>query len=98
MPANPDLDTRHLPDTEAPELAPFWEGCRAEELRIPRCEACGKLVWYPQLACPRCGSERISTFTTAAFTDSTSGAIDGSAPAGPPGGSCAGAGGWAAGV
>ena len=59
MPANADLATRHLPDTEAPELAPFWEGCRAGELRIPRCEACGKLVWYPQLACPRCGGERM---------------------------------------
>jgi len=59
MPANADLATRHLPDTEAPELAPFWEGCRAGELRIPRCEACGKLVWYPQLTCPRCGGGRM---------------------------------------
>jgi len=59
MPANADLATRHLPDTEAPELAPFWEGCRTGELRIPRCEACGKLVWYPQLTCPRCGGERM---------------------------------------
>jgi len=57
MPANPDLETRHLPDVDAPELAPFWEGCRAGELRIPRCDACGKLVWYPQLTCPRCGGE-----------------------------------------
>lgn len=59
MPANADLATRHLPDTEAPELAPFWEGCRAGELRIPCCQACGKLVWYPQLTCPRCGGERM---------------------------------------
>jgi uncharacterized OB-fold protein len=59
MPANPDLDTRHLPDTEAPELAPFWEGCRAGELRIPRCDACGKLVWYPQPSCPRCAAENM---------------------------------------
>ena len=57
MPANPDLTSRHLPDTQAPELAPFWEGCRAGELRIPRCDACGKLVWYPQLVCPRCGGD-----------------------------------------
>ncbi|HUE38442.1 MAG TPA: OB-fold domain-containing protein, partial [Candidatus Binatia bacterium] len=59
MPANPDLDTRHLPDTEALELAPFWEGCRAGELRIPRCDACGKLVWYPQPSCPRCAGENM---------------------------------------
>ena len=57
MPANPHLETRHLPDPGAPELAAFWEGCRGGELRIPRCDACGKLVWYPQLSCPRCGGE-----------------------------------------
>ena len=60
MAANADLELRHLPDVENPELAPFWEGCRAGELRIPRCEACGKLVWYPQLTCPRCHGEAIA--------------------------------------
>jgi len=55
MAANADLERRHLPDVDDPELAPFWEGCRAGELRIPRCSACGKLVWYPRLTCPRCG-------------------------------------------
>ncbi len=51
-----DLETRHLPDLKDPELAPFWEGCRKRELRVPRCLACAKLVWYPQLTCNRCGS------------------------------------------
>ena len=60
MPANADLERRHLPDVESAELAPFWEGCRAGELRIPRCERCAKLVWYPRLSCPRCGGEAIA--------------------------------------
>ena len=60
MAANADLERRHLPDVADPELKPFWEGCRAGELRIPRCEACGKLVWYPSLTCPACGSENIT--------------------------------------
>jgi uncharacterized protein len=54
-----DLERRHLPDVNDPELARFWEGCRAEELRIPRCSACGKLVWYPQFVCPGCGGSEM---------------------------------------
>ncbi|MGH7804578.1 MAG: Zn-ribbon domain-containing OB-fold protein [Candidatus Binatia bacterium] len=52
-----DLGRRHLPDPHDPELAPFWEGCRAGELRIPRCRACGRFVWYPQLTCRGCGAQ-----------------------------------------
>ena len=59
MPANTDLERRHLPDVDDPELRPFWEGCRAGELRIPRCGDCAKLVWYPRLTCPRCDGRRM---------------------------------------
>jgi uncharacterized OB-fold protein len=37
---------------------PFWEGTRAGELRIQRCDECGRWRWTPQLACPECLSER----------------------------------------
>lgn len=48
----PDLDT---------DLAqPYWEGFRAGELRLPRCEDCGEYHWYPKPACPKCGSRDIS--------------------------------------
>ena len=34
----------------------FWEGVRARELRIQRCEGCGVLRHPPQPLCDRCGS------------------------------------------
>jgi uncharacterized OB-fold protein len=33
----------------------FWEGTRAEELRIQSCAACGVLRHPPGPACPACG-------------------------------------------
>ncbi|HLK11327.1 MAG TPA: OB-fold domain-containing protein [Candidatus Binatia bacterium] len=49
---------RHLPDVDWPPARPFWEACRAGELRIPRCADCGRWVWYPSAACPGCGGGR----------------------------------------
>ena len=43
-------------DVDDPELAAFFAGCRAGELRIPRCDACGAWNWYPPLFCRRCGA------------------------------------------
>ncbi|MHA6797019.1 Zn-ribbon domain-containing OB-fold protein [Pseudonocardia bannensis] len=34
---------------------PFWEGCAAGELRLPRCRACDGVHFYPRSACPACG-------------------------------------------
>jgi uncharacterized OB-fold protein len=45
-----------LPDVEQPELAPYWEGTRQGELRIPSCAGCGKSLWPPRAACSRCGA------------------------------------------
>jgi|SRR5581483_9769316 len=39
----PDADTR-----------PFWEACRAGELRAQRCTHCGRFRWPPQGFCPGC--------------------------------------------
>jgi uncharacterized OB-fold protein len=55
MPSARDIAERHLPDPDWPVARPFWEGCRAGELRIPRCRDCGRWVWYPAAACPGCG-------------------------------------------
>jgi len=53
-----EIAERHLPDPDWPVARPFWEGCRAGELRIPRCRDCGRWVWYPASACPECGGGR----------------------------------------
>jgi uncharacterized OB-fold protein len=44
-----------LPDTTWPVLRPFWAGAAAGELRIPRCESCGRYGWYPAVKCAGCG-------------------------------------------
>jgi uncharacterized OB-fold protein len=34
--------------------APFWDGARKGELRLPWCAACNEPFWYPREVCPRC--------------------------------------------
>src|SRR5260370_7639733 len=53
-----DVD-RPLPPPMTPEAKPFWDGCRAEKLMLPRCEDCGHVFFYPRILCPRCHSRRI---------------------------------------
>jgi len=45
------------PRTLGPGHDTFWEGCAADELRLPRCTACGELAWPVVDACRHCGSE-----------------------------------------
>jgi len=33
---------------------PYWDGCRAGELRYQRCDACGTIPARPTTVCPRC--------------------------------------------
>ena len=53
-----DVD-RPLPTPITPEAKPFWDGCKAEKLMLPRCEECGHVFFYPRILCPRCHSRRI---------------------------------------
>lgn len=39
---------------------PYWEGLAQGELRIQRCDACSRAVFYPRLLCPHCFSEQLS--------------------------------------
>ena len=50
----PDADTE-----------PYWEGIRAGQLRLQRCQACGEAVFYPRAACPHCPGGPLSWFTAA---------------------------------
>lgn len=38
---------------------PFWDACRRRELRIQRCEACGRFRHPPLSGCPYCGSTNV---------------------------------------
>jgi uncharacterized protein len=39
---------------------PFWEAAARHELRLQRCEACGKFIYFPRPRCPECFSDRLS--------------------------------------
>jgi hypothetical protein len=52
-----DKENFLLPDIEWPVLIPFWEACRNEELKFPRCQKCGSWQWYPTIICPDCQGE-----------------------------------------
>ncbi len=44
-----------LPDVAWGPTRRFWEGAARGELVLPRCDACARLVWYPDGACRWCG-------------------------------------------
>jgi hypothetical protein len=43
-----------------PETQPFWEGCRAGELRLQRCRACDHVQFPPRRYCSGCLSDDIA--------------------------------------
>lgn len=46
-----------------PETQHFWDGTKAGELRLQRCDDCSKAYFPPRPFCPRCGSKSVSVFT-----------------------------------
>ena len=46
-----------LPDVTWAPTAEFWAGAARGELRIPRCDACARLRWYPEATCRHCQGE-----------------------------------------
>jgi uncharacterized OB-fold protein len=45
-----------------PETRHFWEGTRAGELRLQRCDACAHVYFPPRPFCPACGGRKVSVF------------------------------------
>ena len=39
---------------------PYWEGLTQGELRIQRCAACSRAVFYPRSICPHCFSDQLT--------------------------------------
>lgn len=52
-------DTRWLPQP-TPETQHFWDGTRAGELRLQRCDECSSTYFPPRPFCPKCGSRKVS--------------------------------------
>lgn len=49
-----------LPDVGWPPTAEFWAGAARGELRIPRCDTCARLRWYPEERCRHCDGESMT--------------------------------------
>ena len=45
-----------------PETNHFWEGTRAGELRLQRCNSCSKVYFPPRPFCPACASREVTVF------------------------------------
>jgi uncharacterized OB-fold protein/acyl dehydratase len=43
-----------------PISAPFWDGLKAHQVKLQRCDDCGHWVFFPRAHCPRCASGRLS--------------------------------------
>ena len=56
------MPKRPLPEP-APETKEFWEGAKRHELRIQRCNSCGKAYFFPRPFCPNCSSKDVAWFT-----------------------------------
>ncbi len=41
-----------------PETKPFWDGCKAHQLKVMHCTACDHTYLYPRPYCPKCFSDR----------------------------------------
>ncbi len=54
-----DVTKRPLP-TPRPETQPFWTGLREEEIRLQRCDACGRVQFYPRPHCRYCGGTKLT--------------------------------------
>jgi uncharacterized OB-fold protein len=45
-----------------PETRHFWEGTRAGELRLQRCDRCAHVYFPPRPFCPACASRAVTVF------------------------------------
>jgi uncharacterized OB-fold protein len=53
-----------LPDVEDPLTAGYFAGAARGELVVPRCDRCGRWIWYPEPECPGCGGNPEWTATS----------------------------------
>jgi uncharacterized OB-fold protein len=46
-----------------PESDNYWEGAKAGELRLRKCDDCNQAYFYPRNICPDCGNNNTSWIT-----------------------------------
>jgi uncharacterized OB-fold protein len=46
--------------TPTPTTAPFWAGLNDGIVRLQRCDACSRWIYYPRSRCPHCLSDALS--------------------------------------
>ena len=56
------MPKRPIPEP-TPETDEFWAGARRGELRIQRCNTCGRAYFFPRPFCPFCSSKDVAWFT-----------------------------------
>jgi uncharacterized protein len=54
-------NSRPLPQP-TPETQHFWDGAKAGELRLQRCDDCRHVYFPPRPFCPSCGSRSVTVF------------------------------------
>ncbi|HEU5230087.1 MAG TPA: Zn-ribbon domain-containing OB-fold protein [Ktedonobacteraceae bacterium] len=54
------MPTQLPPIQQDSDSRPYWEGLAQGELRIQRCDACSRAIFYPRALCPHCHSEKLS--------------------------------------
>ena len=53
--------SRPVPEP-TPETKHFWDGTKAGELRLQRCDRCSKVYFPPRPFCPACSHRSVSVF------------------------------------
>jgi uncharacterized OB-fold protein len=53
------MPRRFVPEP-TPETQPFWDGCKAGELRVQRCAACSHTYFPPRPFCPKCAHREVA--------------------------------------
>lgn len=52
---------RPLPEP-TPETRHYWDGAKARELRLQRCDDCRHTYFPPRPFCPKCASRKVAVF------------------------------------
>lgn len=46
--------------TVTPDTEPYWKGLADGVVRLPHCDVCDTVIWYPRAVCPGCGTTELT--------------------------------------